>query len=138
MGMAVHLQRRVDFPMVDLAGIMYYPQYWDMAHRFFEESWKEICGTEYHVILKEWKLGFPAVFNEASFEAPLKYGDTIDCTIWISAVGRTSCTWEYRFENQDGVTAWRATVTTVCVDMQTIEPEPLPDGLKADLQACVE
>ena len=124
--------------MVDLAGIMYYPQYWDIAHRFFEESWKHICGTEYHVILNEWKLGFPAVSNEASFKAPLKYGDLINCKIWVSEVGRTSCKWEYQFENQDGLLVWRASVTTVCVDMQTIEPEPLPDGLKDDLQSCIE
>jgi len=46
--------------------------------------------------------------------------------------------WEYRFENQDGATVWRASVTTVCVNIHTLEPEPLPDGLKADLQACTE
>lgn len=36
-------ERRVDFPMVDLARIVYYPRFWDMAHRFYEESW-EISG----------------------------------------------------------------------------------------------
>ena len=37
--MAVHLQRGVDFPMVDLANIAYYPRIFDLAHRFFEDSW---------------------------------------------------------------------------------------------------
>ena len=32
--MAVHLQRGVDFPMVDLANIAYYPRIFDLAHRF--------------------------------------------------------------------------------------------------------
>ena len=34
--MAVTFSRRIDFPMVDLAGIVYYPVFWDLAHRFFE------------------------------------------------------------------------------------------------------
>ena len=70
--MAFTAIRRVDFPMLDKAGIMYYPNYWDMAHRFFEESWLEICGVCYPDILDEWKLGFPAVSNECKFLAPLR------------------------------------------------------------------
>ena len=38
--MAFISQRRIDFPMVDLAKIMYYPRFWDLAHRFYEESWE--------------------------------------------------------------------------------------------------
>ena len=136
--MALVLQRRVDFPMIDLAGIAYYPRFWDLAHRFFEESWQQICGTDYHIILKEWKLGFPTVTNEARYISPLRYGDTVNCTLWISEVGNSSCTWEYLFQNQNGDDVWRATVVTVCVNMDTIEPEPIPDGLKADLLACAE
>ena len=42
--MAVILRRRVDFPMIDLAQVVFYPEYFDLAHRFFEESWEEICN----------------------------------------------------------------------------------------------
>ncbi len=36
--MAVMLTRRVDFPMLDMAGIAFYPRIFDLAHRFFEEA----------------------------------------------------------------------------------------------------
>ena len=36
--MAVQLNRGVDFPMVDLANIAYYPRIFDLAHRFFEDA----------------------------------------------------------------------------------------------------
>ena len=64
--------------MVDLAGIVYYPVYWDLAHRFFELSWEEICGIDYPKIIQELRLGFPAVKNECEFLAPLKYGDIVN------------------------------------------------------------
>ena len=34
--MAVQLERGVDFPMVDLANIAYYPRIFDLAHRFLK------------------------------------------------------------------------------------------------------
>ena len=38
--MAVTLERRVDYPMIDNAIIAYYPRIYDLAHRFFEEAWE--------------------------------------------------------------------------------------------------
>ena len=38
--MAVTLERRVDYPMIDNANIAYYPRIYDLAHRFFEEAWE--------------------------------------------------------------------------------------------------
>ena len=49
--MAFTSQRRVDFPMIDMARIIYYPQFWDLAHRFYEESWEHSCGMHYNTIL---------------------------------------------------------------------------------------
>ena len=49
--MAYSSSRRVDFPMVDLAKIMYYPRFWDLAHRFYEESWEYSCNRHYNEIL---------------------------------------------------------------------------------------
>ena len=134
--MAVSLQRRVDFPMLDPAGIVYYPQYWDLAHRFFEEAWEQICGIDYPTIISDMGLGFPVVSNEAVFSAPLRYGDMVNCTLWISAVGSSSCTWQYRFCNQHGVEVWSASAVTVCVSIETLAAEPIPEDLKNGLLTC--
>tara|TARA_B100000287_G_scaffold410829_1_gene439683 strand:+ start:315 stop:728 length:414 start_codon:yes stop_codon:yes gene_type:complete len=131
--MSLNYSRRIDFPMVDLAGIVYYPVYWDLAHRFFELCWEEICGINYPKIIQELKLGFPAVKNECEFLAPLKYGDTVNCKIWISDVGNKSCTWEYEFTNQNMEKVWIATVVTVCVNMETFESINIPSNLAVSL-----
>ena len=57
--MPVILSRRVDFPMLDMAGIAFYPRIFDLAHRFFEDSWEQICGITYPTILMNLEIGFP-------------------------------------------------------------------------------
>ena len=78
--------RRIDFPMVDLAGIAYYPRFWDLAHRFYEESWEHTCDMHYNVILNEHRIGFPLIHSEATFHNPLKYGDIAQCKLSIKEI----------------------------------------------------
>ena len=132
--MAFTSSRRIDFPMVDMAKIVYYPQFWDLAHRFYEESWEYSCGMHYNEILSEHKIGFPLVHSEANFHHPLAYGDTVDCSITVAKIGETSITWKIEFRNQNGILCWSANQVTVCVDMSDVKkkisvPEWMREGL---------
>ena len=131
--MAVQLERGVDFPMVDLANIAYYPRIFDLAHRFFEDSWAPICNIRYSDLLLSRKVGFPVVHVESDFHAPLRYGDTITATIWIDRVGESSCTWGYEFHNQNQELLWRSSQVTVCVDMDSLESKLIPEDVKEGL-----
>ena len=134
--MAVQLEGGVDFPMVDLANIAYYPRIFDLAHRFFEDAWKEICDIRYADLLLSRKTGFPVVHVESDFHAPLRYGDTIIATIWIDTIGESSCTWRYEFHNQNEELLWTSSQVTVCVDMDSMKRRTIPDDLRQGLEAC--
>lgn len=136
--MAVQLSRRVDFPMIDMAGVSYYPRIYDLAHRFFEDSWVEICGIDYPTIINEMRLGFPVVDVKSTFVKPLRYGDEITANITISDVGSKSCTWDYSFYNQKQELLWESKQVTVCVSMDTMEFKPIPDSLKKGLVSLIE
>lgn len=136
--MVLTSERTVEFSMVDLANIAYYPRIYDLAHRFFEATWPEICGQTYPHVLYERKVGFPLLHIESSFHKPMRYGDTITANITITHLGNTSLTWRYRFYNQDAVLVWTSTQTTVCVDMDTMEPLPLPEDIRRGLEAHLE
>ena len=131
--MAVELARRVDYAMLDGANIAYYPRIFDLAHRFFEEAWEPMCGVSYPVLINERKIGFPVVRVETDFIAPLRYGDTIYATLSIEHVGTSSCTWGYILQNQNHEVLWRSSQVTVCVDMDTLESQPIPDDLRVGL-----
>ena len=124
--------------MVDLANIAYYPRIFDLAHRFFEATWPEICGQSYPHVLYERKLGFPILSIESKFHQPLKYGDTIEAHISISHLGTTSLSWRYRFFNQDGNLVWSSNQTTVCVHMDTMDPTPIPEDMRQGLMLHLE
>ena len=134
--MAVKLTRRVDFPMLDMAGIAFYPRIFDLAHRFFEEAWEVMCGIDYPHILQEMQIGFPVVDIKSEFHAPFRYGDTIHATIWISTVGVKSCTWQYKFHNQNEDLLWSSEQVTVCVSMKNMESLPIPPELRTGLEGC--
>ena len=135
-GMAFVSERRIDFPMVDLAKIVYYPRFWDLAHRFYEESWEHSCGLHYNDILSEHRIAFPLVHSEAEFLHPLAYGDTVQCTITTPRIGNTSIEWKYEFRNQEGTLCWTAKQVTVCTDMDEVKSKiPVPDWMRAGLES---
>ena len=134
--MPVTLSRRVDFPMLDMAGIAFYPRIFDLAHRFFEDSWEQICGITYPRILMNLEIGFPVVNVNSQFHAPFRYGDNVTATIWISEVGTKSCTWKYEFHNQKGELLWSSEQVTVCVSMKNMESLPIPSDLRLGLEGC--
>jgi len=131
-------ERRIDFPMVDLAKIVYYPRFWDLAHRFYEESWEYSCGRHYNEILTLEGIGFPLVHSEAQFHHPLSYGDAVLCKISVTEIGSSSITWKYEFRNQDGIVCWTARQVTVCVSMQEIKSKiPVPDWMRDALNSSM-
>lgn len=134
--MAVILQRRVDFPMLDMAGIAFYPRIYDLAHRFFEETWLEMCDVDYPTMINEMRLGFPVVDIKSQFHLPMHYGDVIEAKIWISKIGTKSCVWQYRFYNQNEDLLWSSEQVTVCVSMDTMESLEIPTSLRAGMEAC--
>ena len=132
--MAFVSSRRIDFPMVDSAGIVYYPRFWDLAHRIYEESWEYTCGIHYNEVLENHRLGFPLVHSEANFHHPLRYGDTATCKLTIKRIGNTSITWNFEILNQDEILCWTSVQTTVCTSMDEITkkvsvPEWMREGL---------
>jgi YbgC/YbaW family acyl-CoA thioester hydrolase len=138
MAMVLESERTVEFSMVDLANIAYYPRIYDLAHRFFEATWPNICGQDYPHIIYQRRLGFPVINVESSFLKPLNYGDTIHARITITHLGNTSLTWRYRFSNQHGESVWDSTQTTVCVDMDSMDPQRIPDDIRQGLLVHLE
>ena len=131
--------RRIDFPMVDLAGIAYYPRFWDLAHRFFEESWEFTCEIHYNEILNKHRIGFPLVHSEATFHNPLKYGDTAFCELSIIDIGNSSIKWYYEISNQNQELCWSATQTTVCTSMDSIKEKiSVPDWMRTNLSKILQ
>ena len=87
----------VRFADVDHAGIVYYPRFYHYFHIAFEEFFRQRMGGRAYVqLLDERGVGFPAVKTEASYLAPLRFGDEVAVDMDIRRLGTKSITFGYR------------------------------------------
>lgn len=128
--MAFEFEKKIRFGEIDQAGIVYYPRFFNYYHLAMEDFFEKAVGVPYPEVIKTWKVGFPTVAVEADFSEPLQYGDVISILMTIPKVGRSSVRWRYRVRRQDGKVCSEATLTTVCVDMDTFRSRQIPEDIR--------
>lgn len=132
MGHVVELPVR--FGHVDQAKIVYYPHLFHFGHVAMEQTFEEVLGVSYPDLLVRARRGFPAVRIETDFLETVPYGERLRIEVAVLKVGTTSVTWRFDATRaSDGARAFRTTVVTVCVDMDTFRPVPVPDDLRPAL-----
>ena len=123
---------RYRFGDIDDAGIAYYPALFHYFHCAFEDWWSDGLGRDYPGLLHDDKLGLPAVRIESDFYAAIRYGDEPWIHLGVLGIGTSSVElgmWMTREEA--GPPLCRARITTVAVDMDTMQKRPLPDRWRA-------
>lgn len=132
--MIVH-ERAVRFEEVDAAGIVFFGRFMEYCHEAMERFFDGITGGYVGLIMKR-RLGFPAVHVDASWKAPLRYGDAMRIEITVSKIGTTSSTFRYRFVRvADDVEVAIIEHVTVCSTLDAMAKTPLPDDCRALLEA---
>ena len=123
---------KVRFADADPAGLVYYPVIFHYFHIALEEFFAARCRVPYDKLIREERLGFPTVKTEAEFFVPLVYGDEVDLEIFVSRIGSSSVTFEYRARRaQDATLCAQATQVHVAMDMDTRRAVPIPEKYKA-------
>lgn len=121
---------RVWFSDTDAQGVVYYGRYLP----YFDHA-----RVEYHRRLAELGLdGAEFVMRASSVEylAPARFDDLLECFIRVSRIGRTSITYEcaaYRLPGDELMVV--ATQTLVLVDLGSRRPVPVPDSIRAPIEA---
>jgi YbgC/YbaW family acyl-CoA thioester hydrolase len=118
---------RYRFGDIDHAGIAYYPALLHYFHCAFEDWWAEELGYPYATLLVVDQVGFPAVSIKADFLSPIRYGDEPEVAVAPRRIGRTSVTFGFWMSTPRARPACRADITTVAVDMRTMQKLPVPD-----------
>jgi 4-hydroxybenzoyl-CoA thioesterase len=128
----------VRFGDCDPAGFVYYPILFHYCHAAMEEFFAVRCGKPYSQLLAE-DLGFPTVNVSAEFAGPFVYGDEVDTEVWVSHVGRSSATFEYRLRRaSDGALCASATLVQVLMCISERRASPIPDELRRAFERSSE
>lgn len=128
----VHRHRHVvRFGDCDPAGIVYFPRFFDLFHQAMETWFAEGLGIEYHVAIRDWRVGFPTVHTEADYRRPCRLGDRLVVELCVAQLGSRSMRLAYAVRGEDDAPneSPRATGATVCTVIG-LDPAA-PDHLKA-------
>jgi len=129
----------VRFGDCDPAGLVYYPTLFHYCHVAMEEFFAARCGAEYARLVSAERLGFPTVNARAEFFEPFVYGDAAEIDVWVSRVGRTSVTFEYRLRRAaDGRPCASATLVQVCMNLDERRAVPVPEYLRLAFESGAE
>jgi 4-hydroxybenzoyl-CoA thioesterase len=126
--------RRVRFEEIDAAGIVYFPRFFTFCHDAMEAMLEPLDGG-YVGLVRDRKLGFPAVHVEADYASPLRFGDDVRVAVTVGRVGTSSV--ELGFEltrTDDGRPVAKIRHVVVMTDMAALKSHPLPDDVRALLE----
>jgi acyl-CoA thioester hydrolase len=121
---------RVWFSDTDAQGVVYYGRYLP----YFDHA-----RTEYHRhlgLLTTTETEFVMRASSVEYHAPARFDDLIEAFVRVSRIGRTSVTYEcaaYRLPDEALMVT--ATQTLVLIDRGTRAATPVPDSLRASIQA---
>jgi len=126
-------EKRVRFHHCDPAGIVFYPQYFVMIHELMEDWFTEALGEDYAALVRDKRMGMPAVKVEAEFLAPNPLGDVITFELSVAKLGASSMTVkvEGRARAEPCI---RVTVVVVHSSLDPLKAVALPEALRARLQ----
>ena len=129
----------VRFGDCDPASLVYYPALFHYCHVAMEEFFAALCGKSYARVMAEERLGFPTVSVSAEFLRPFVYGEVAEVEVFVSRVGRTSATFEYRLrgEGEEGLRA-RATLVQVALNLDERRAVPVPEHFRRAFERSAE
>ena len=124
----------VRFSHCDPAGIVYFPHYFDMFNGLIEDWYGQELGFDYAELIMGNRYGFPFVHIECDFKVPSRIGETIDLTLLVERIGRSSlgivivC-------HREGQERLRARMVTAMILLQTGKAVALPQALRERVEA---
>ena len=121
--------RPIRFSHSDPAGIVYYPNYFDMFNGLVEDWFETELGEPVTELLGR-RLAMPIVHAESDFMVPSRFGDKLKLSLLVESVGRSSLAYAI-LGHVDGVVRLKARIVTAMISLDTGRAVPIPPGLRS-------
>ncbi|MEP6701981.1 MAG: thioesterase family protein [Betaproteobacteria bacterium] len=131
------VRKFVRFAHCDPAGIIFYPQYFMLAHECKEDWFREAIGYPFERMVTAERRGFPIVKVDAEFVRASRLGDELGFAITVRSVGATSLKLSYRCFCGDEE-RMRINSVLVMIDLDAGTPVTIPDWLRQRFAAFQE
>lgn len=122
----------VPFDEADGEGIVFFGNYFRLAHRALEQFLPAI-----EIPWRDWfnhpEWGVPLRHVEADYLKPLRPGDSFTAHIHVSEIGKSSVHFAYEFRDSAGAPVARLKTSHVFVDRKTLKSREVPASLHEKL-----
>jgi 4-hydroxybenzoyl-CoA thioesterase len=127
-------QHKIRFAHVDPAGIVFFPRYLEMLNAVMEDWFEECIGADFANMHLERGIGGPVVRIEADFLLPSRLGETVEASLIVERLGKSSCTFRITFHCGEE-TRIIFHMVIVCMDLKHAKATPWPDDLRVKMEA---
>jgi 4-hydroxybenzoyl-CoA thioesterase len=125
---AFTVTRPIRFSHSDPAGIVYYPNYFDMFNGLVEDWFEYELRIKVNELLRQ-RLAMPIVHAESDFRVPSRFGDKLDLSLLVEAVGRSSLTYGI-VGHVGGKVRLNARIVTAMISLDSGRAVPIPPELR--------
>jgi 4-hydroxybenzoyl-CoA thioesterase len=133
-GRRFSLRRTVRWGDADPAGLIYGPRCFDYAVETVEAFYEAVLGLGFLDLHRAHRMGAPWVHAGCDYLRPLGPGDEVEVTLAVERVGTSSIAYRIEGAGPDGATAFRVTLVSAMVDLDTRKPTPVPEAIRERLR----
>lgn len=126
------LQFKVAFDETDCEGLVFFGNYFRLAHRALE-SWLPIAGISWQEWFKNPDLGCPLRHAEAEFLRPLFAGDDYQVDVTVKEVGTSAVHFDLKFETLKGELVAKISTSHVFIDRKSKKKSTVPESIRERL-----
>lgn len=123
----------VSFDEADGEGIVFFGNYFRLAHRALE-AWVVTKGILWEDWFKNPEFGVPLRHVEADYLKPLRPGQSFDAVIKVEELGESSVHFSYEFTDITGAPIARLKTSHVFVSRTEMKKIKIPDLIRKQLQ----
>jgi 4-hydroxybenzoyl-CoA thioesterase len=124
----------IRFSHTDPAGIVYFPNYFDMCNAVMEDFLGTAIGIDNATLLMRDRIGTPIVHAECDFFVPSRWGEKLEMTLLVERVGTSSIA--YRIVGHAaGRVRLAARIVVALINVDSGRPLPLPPAMREKIAA---
>jgi len=131
--MAFSLPITIRFQHCDMAGIVFYPRYFEMFNLVVEEWFEQVIGVGFRQLHAGMRLGVPTVRINTEFQAMSIIEDIVVFTLTVKHIGNSSVDLVIQAVC-DGQVRCNVQSTLVCVNLDSQQANAWPPSILANLK----
>lgn len=123
----------IRFAHCDPAAIVYFPDFFDLAHATMEDWLREGVGSALPELIRRRRIGTPTVNIQCDFIKPLQMGEVLRFELRVLKVGGASVRLQY-IGKRGEVECLRIGQTIVFMNLDTQSAVSIPEDLRPRIE----